>query len=183
MNKKRIWFIIPTALLPYLVLTALATIFFSTKHPAFEFIMKSVFCSNAIYLITALLLCCVIATALSIIYFIISTRKGWDAFSLAKSAMITKLIQVPAYITILVLGVLLAFTAFTIPFSIGLFLFDCLTLFLTGLLTAAAAINAVRQGFVKAKECALIIALQFVFCIDVVASIILYLKLRKRYTP
>lgn len=99
---------------------------------------------------------------------------------MAKSAMITKLIQVPAYTTILVLGVLLAITAFTIPFSIGLFLFDSLTLFLTGLLTAAAAINAVRQGFVTAMDCVLIMVLQFIFCIDVVASIILYLKLRKR---
>lgn len=180
MNKKRIWFILPAALLPYLGILALAVIFFSTENPVFEFIMESIFNSNALDLIATLLLYCILATVLSIVCFAVSIRKRWDALSLAKSAMIMKLFQVPAYVLIFVLGVLFAFAIFTIPFAVGLFLLDCLTLFLTGLLTAAAVMNAVRQGVFKSKEVIWIILLQLVFCADVVASIVFYTTLRKR---
>lgn len=180
MNKRRIWFLIPTALLPYLLLLALATIFFSNEHPFFEWIMESVFRNDGIRLIAALLLFGILAAVLSAVCFLVSIRKGWDAQSLAKSAMIIKLIQAPAYILIFVLGVVLAITLFTIPFSIGLFLMDCFTLLLTGLLTAAAAINAVRQGFFQPKEVIWIVVLQLVFCADVVAAIVFYLRLRKK---
>ena len=182
MNKKRIWFIIPTALLPYLVLFALATVFFSTKHPFFERIMVSVFHGNAIILLIALSLYCLLAAVISILGFVISIRMGWDCFSLVKSAMIVKLMQVPAYILIFVLSVLLATTIFTIPFSIGLFLIDCLTLYLTGLVTIAAAVNAVRQDKIKSTEALLIIILQFIFCVDIVASIAFYARLKAYMT-
>lgn len=180
MNRNRIWYILPTAVLPYLVLLALAVIFFSADHPVFAFLMESVFGGNALLLIAALLLYCVFAGMLSVICFVTGIRKGWDALSLAKSAMILKLCQVPAYALIFVLGIVFAITLFTIPFAIGLFLLDCLTLCLTGLLTAAAAINAVRQGFFQSKEVLWIVLLQLVFCADVAATIAFYCKLRKR---
>ena len=182
MNKKRFWFIIPTALLPYLVLFALATVFFSTKYPFFERIMVSVFHGNAIILLIALSLYCLLAAVISIWGFVISIRMGWDCFSLVKSAMIVKLMQVPAYILIFVLSVLLATTIFTIPFSIGLFLIDCLTLYLTGLVTIAAAVNTVRQDKIKSTEALLIIILQFIFCVDIVASIVFYARLKAYMT-
>ena len=178
MSEKRIWMIIPTALLPYLGLFTLATIFFSTKCSFFEYIMVSIFRNNALNLIAVLLICCIIATLINIICFVASIRKGWDALSLAKSAMIIKLIHVPAYVLIFVLGILLTLTIFTIPFSVGLFLLDCLTLLLSGLLTTASIINTVRQGVFKAKDIFWIIILQLVFCADVVASIVFYFKLK-----
>ena len=180
MNEKRIWLTIPAALLPYLGLFTLAMIFFSTRNPFFEFIMVSVFHSNAINVAATLLFCCIIATALSILCFVASIFKGWDALSMAKTAMVIKVIQAPAYALIFILGIVLAITIFTIPFSIGLFLLDCWTLFLTGLLTTAAVINSVRQGVFKFKEVIWIIILQLVFCADVVASIVFYLRLRER---
>lgn len=180
MDKKRIWLVIPTTLLPYLALFTLTAIFLSTKYRFFEVVMESVFNNNAIYLILALLLYCILATALSIIFFATSIRQEWEPVSLAKSAMIIKLIQVPAYALIFVLGILLVITIFTIPFSIGLFLLDCLCLFLSGLLTSAAVINAARQGIFSFKEVVWIIILQLVFCADVIASILFYLKVKER---
>ena len=73
---------------------------------------------------------------------------------------------------IFVFGILLAITIFTIPFSIGLFLFDCLSLFLTGALMISAVINSIKQGIVKFKDILWIMILQFVFCADVVSAII-----------
>lgn len=180
MNKKRIWLVIPTLILPYFVLLMLATLFFSTSNPFFEFIAMYVFRSNALIMISVLLAYCIIAAALSIICFAVSIRKDWDALSLAKSALIIKLIQVPAYIAIFVLGLMFAITIFTFAFSIFFILIDCLTLALTGLLTVSSVINAVKNGTIRIKEVIWVIILQFVFCADVVASIIYYKKLRKR---
>lgn len=182
MTKKRCWMIIPAVLLPYLGLFTLATIFFSSKLPFFAFIVEFAFHNNGLNLIAALLLCCALATVLSIICFAASIRKRWDALSLAKCAMIVKLIQVPAYILIFASGVFLLITIFTIPFSIGLFLLDCLCLFLSGLLVASASINAVRQGLCEPKEIIWVIILQFVFCADVISSIVFYRKLKRTFS-
>lgn len=179
MNKHRIWYILPTVLLPYLVLCSLALIFLSTNHPFFRSIMKTVFHSNALYLFAALLIFCILAAILTIVFFFMGLSKGWNPLSMAKTAMIVKLIQVPAYIMIFILGVLLAITVFTIPFSVGLFLVDCLTLFLTGLITSAAVINAVRQSNFSIKETIWVIILQMFFCADVIASIVFYSMLKK----
>lgn len=174
------WLTVPTVMLPYLALFALASIFFSTRLPFFEFIMDSVFGGNALNLLAAVLIYCILAASLSIIYFAAGLRKEWDALLLAKSAMIVKLIQVPAYVFIFALGVVFLITLFTIPFSVALFLIDCLTLVLTGLMTVSAVINAIRQGAFKSKEVIWIIILQLVFCADVVSTIVFYNLLKKR---
>ncbi len=180
MNKKRIWLVIPTALLPYFVLCSSAVIFFSTKDPLCKFIIDRIFAGNGLLLIATLLIFSLVATVLSVICFIISIREKWNALSLAKTAMIIKLLQVPAYILIFIIGAIFLTTIFAIPFSFGLLLLDCLTLILTGLLTFAAAVNAVRQQIVIGKKWGLIVALQLVFCADVVASILFFFTLKKR---
>ena len=180
MNKKRIWLVISTLILPYFVLFILATLFFSIEQPFFGYIMENIFRNNALNLLLALLIYCIVAISLSVVCFVVSIRKGWDALSLAKSALIIKLIQVPAYIAIFVLGLMFAITIFTFAFSIFFILIDCLTLALTGLLTVSSVINAVKNGTFRIKEVIWVIILQFVFCADVVASIIYYKKLRKR---
>jgi hypothetical protein len=99
---------------------------------------------------------------------------------MAKTAMIVKLTQVPAYVLIFILGVLFVITLFTIPFTLGIYLLDCLTLALTGFLTLAAVICAIRQGLCTWKECIWVVILQFIFCGDVVASILFFRMLKKR---
>ena len=125
MNKKLFLISIPIVLVPYLALFALATIFLSTDLPFFNYIVEAVFDSNALYLIAALFLYCILTAMLSIVCFFVSIYKKWDAISLAKTAMIMKLAQVPAYVLIFALGAVFVITIFTIPFSIGLFVIDC----------------------------------------------------------
>ena len=69
MNKKLFVISVPIVLVPYLALFTLATVFFSTKSPFFKYIMESVFDSNALYLIAALLLYCILTGMLSIVCF------------------------------------------------------------------------------------------------------------------
>ena len=178
--KKRIcWIAVPALLLPYLTLLTLATIFLSTTVPFFEWVMYGVFSANALYLLAAFLISCFAVAVFSVICFFISIYKKWDCVSLAKLFMIVKLIQIPAYVLIFILGVFMAITVFTIPFSIALFLFDCFSLVLTGIGVISAVINAIRQGVSTPKELFWLAIAQFFFCVDVVASIVLYVKLKK----
>lgn len=180
MNRKKIWLVLPVALLPYIVLCATVIPLFSTKVPLLDAIMENVFQDNALYLVSAVLLFALIAAVLSVLCFTVSIRKQWDALSLAKTAMIIKLIQVPAYILIFILGVLLMITIFTIPFSIGMLILNCLTLVLTGLLSIAAVVIAIRQNYFTLNDSLWIVVLQLIFCADVFASIALYRKLKKK---
>ena len=179
MNKKLFVISVPIVLVPYLALFTFATLFFSTKFPFFHYIMESVFDSNALYLIAALLLYCVLTCMLSIACFFVSIYKKWDAISLAKTAMIMKLAQVPAYVLIFVLGVVFVITIFTIPFSVGLFVIDCLSVFMTGLFVISSVIAAIRNNTFTRKEIIWVILLQFVFCADVISSVVFYMKLKR----
>ena len=170
--------IVPAMLLPYLALFTLATVFLSTKTDFFGYIMESVFNSNAWLLLTFFALCCSIAGAFDIIFAVLSIREKRDAVSLAKAAMLIKLIQIPAYTLIFVLGGLLTIAILTIPFSIGLFLFDCLSVLLTGAVVVIAGVNSIRQGTFKLKDVLPIMILQLVFCADVVSSVIFYVMLK-----
>lgn len=178
MNKKAFLLSIPTLLTPYIVIFSLAVIFLSTSVKFFEVIMESVFQNNALLLIAALLIYCLLTVAICIACFFISAFKFRDALSTAKTAMLIKLMQIPAYVLIFVLGVWTTIAIITIPFAIGLFLVDCLCLFLTGLSVISSVICAVRQGTLKFREVIWVIILQFVFCADVVAAIIYYKKLK-----
>ena len=179
MNKKLFLISIPIVLVPYLALFALATVFFSTDLPFFNYIMESVFDGNALYLIAALFLYCILTGMLSIVCFFVSIYKKWDAISLAKTAMIMKLVQVPAYVLILALGAVFVITIFTIPFSIGLFVIDCLSVFMTGLFVASSVIATIKSNTFTLKEVIWVILLQFIFCADVISSVVFYIKLKR----
>lgn len=179
MHKKLFSLSVPIVLAPYLALLALATTFFSTKLPAFRWIMEAVFRGNALYLIAAMLIFCVIVIVWSGIISFVSVYKKWDALAVAKTAMIIKLVQIPAYVAIFVLGVLFVVGIFTIPFAIGLFVVDCLFVFMTGLLVISAVVISIREDRHMFNELFWIVLLQFVFCGDVIASILLYKKLKQ----
>ena len=179
MNKKLFVLSIPTLLSPYIAIFTLAVVFLSTKVKLFEAIMESIFQNDGLLLIATLIIYLLLTIALGIACFFISTFKFRDALSTAKTAMLIKLIQIPAYIMIFVLGVAMTIAIWTIPFTIALFWIDCLCLFLTSLPVISSIICAVRHGTMKFQEVIWVIILQFVFCADVVASIIYYKKLKK----
>ena len=99
---------------------------------------------------------------------------------MAKTAMIVKLIQIPAYLTIFVLGALFLITIFTYAITIILFLIDCVTLFLSGLLTISSVINASRSQLITKRDAVIFSILQFFFVSDVFSSIILFIHLREK---
>lgn len=179
MNKRLFLLSVPMVLVPYLALFTLFTIFFSTKVPFFRWVMESVFRGNALYLIAAMLLYCALTVTVSVICFFISINKNWDALSLAKFAMIVKLAQIPAYLCIFVFGVILVIAILTIPFSIGLFAIACLSVFTTGLFVISSVIIAIRKNIYTFNDVFWVILLQFVFCADVISSVVYYIRLKE----
>lgn len=168
MNKKNIWLVIPTMFMPYLVVVILSIMMFGENNPF-----------GKINPLGIILLYSLIATILNIFWFVRSIIKKGDPILTAKWAMIIKVVQIPAYIAIFILGICLMITIFTIPFVIGLFFIDSLILFLTGLITISSAINSIRLKKLKITDIIWVIILQFVFCADVVVTIIYYLKIKK----
>jgi len=180
MNIKKFFLVLPALLMPYVAICALVIIFFSAKNPVANYIMESVFKSNALLLIFAMVIYVTFSIILSLICFFVSITKKWDALSLAKTAMIIKLIQIPAYIFIFILSLAMLITVFTLPFAIVLFFLNYLTLLSTGLLNISAMVVAARNSELTFKESFLTAILQFVFCADVVASILFFIKLKKK---
>lgn len=180
MNIKRIWLIIPATLFPYLILFSELTVAYAWKCPFFHFIETNIIHGNYQYLTAAIWAWYALSVACIIIAFVTSIRREWDALSLAKTAMIVKLIQVPAYIGIFVLGVLFAISIILSPISLTLYVGDCLALLLSSLLTVSAVINSVRQKKFRFIEVIWIICLQTVFCADVIASTAFYMNFKKR---
>jgi hypothetical protein len=163
---------------PYLALFTLATIFFSVDVPFFSMIMESVFNNNALILIGVLFIYCIAVVNLSCIYFFVSINKSRDALAVAKTGMIIKLVQIPAYVLIFILSVFFIFNIFTMPFTFGLFVIDCLSVFTTDLLIFSSVLISIKNEDIVFKDVTLLVFLQFVFCLDVIASVILYRKLK-----
>ena len=93
--------------------------------------------------------------------------------------MLIKLVQIPAYLAIFVLGVLFFLTIFTYAFSVFFVLFDCITIFLTGLVGLTANLRLYKERKCSGSFAALNSVCQFVFCIDVISAVIVYICSRK----
>ena len=173
--KKRavLCLLLPAAALPYILLMAMWILMKASR------VMETVFHNNAFELIGVFLIYMLIALIGTVTFFVLSILKSWDSVSLAKIAAIIKLIQIPAYILIFVLGVLFAITIFTFIFSAIFMIVDVLSVCMSGLITIAAVISAAKEGKRPLKHSIWVILLQFVFCADVVAAVIFYKQIKK----
>lgn len=102
-------------------------------------------------------------------------RKKWDGRELALASMLVKLIQIPAYLFWFVMGVLL----FLFMGPVLAFVIDVMAIILTGLVGLAAVLRCRKEGRLTKGQAALFGILQFFFCVDIVAAIILYLKTKE----
>ncbi len=172
---------LPAAGMPYVILAAAAVVLFSADSAVARYIMETVFRGNALLLLGCALAYCAVAAALTVCCAVLAVVRRWDALSLAKTAMIIKCLQIPAYAIIFVLGVLMMITIFTLPFVLVFAAVNYLTLIMTGLLNSVAVVAAIRARMLTLKDTWWVIALQFVFCADVAASVLFYCRLKKAY--
>ena len=171
-EKKASFLLFLPFLFPFIILFALICIFINTTF------IEIVFQNNGLYLILSIIIIYIIALFSSIIFCIINVFKKINSQELLHINMIIKLIQIPAYILIFIFGLLCLLTIFTIGISIVLMIFDGMAIFLTGVIGLAGIIRGLIENKITKKTAVIYAILQFIFCIDIIASIKIYKKIK-----
>ena len=109
---------------------------------------------------------------------VLRRKERYTPLALARAVMIVKLVQIPAYAWILLLGLGFSLTVY-FAVNVVFFLFDVLTIALSGLLGVAAVGRAQEEGIFTKYHAERLGIFQFIFCVDVVASMISYCRLRR----
>lgn len=111
-----------------------------------------------------------LATPICNIIFMILSRKD-DPCDLIRTAFLVKLVHIPAYIIVFILGVVAAFMIFmTLPLILMLILFDCIVLFFSSSISVFALAKNIKNN--KLLSVAALIC-QFFFCADVISLLVL----------
>ncbi|MCM1236597.1 MAG: hypothetical protein NC489_41495 [Ruminococcus flavefaciens] len=143
-----------------------------------EFLWEKVFFNN-VYIPLFLIIQLGILNYIINIVFIIMARKGkWDARELASVNMFVKLIQIPGYLYIFVMGIACLATIFSMGISIALVFLDCFCIGMTGLLSVAAFYGMEKEGRLSRTKQIVCTIGSFIFCVDVVLAVVGYRRSR-----
>lgn len=159
-------------LFPYAVAFVLYCIFSG-------FLMENIFQNNAYLCLLLLIIIWVIALICAVSICAVSLVRKWDFVELSRVNMLIKTISIPAYLFIFVFGLACMLTIFTFGISIVLMVLDAMAIVLSGLIGISAVKRSYDNKAISVKEMILYGILQFVFCADVVVSIILFRKSKK----
>lgn len=157
---------------PYMIAFAIYCIFSG-------FLMESVFQNDAYLLLLYIFVFWVAGLICAISFLSVSLIKKWDACELSKANMIVKLVQIPAYVLIFLVGLICLFTIFTFAISILFMILDGMSILLSGMIGLAAVIRN-RSDHTLTKTSSFVHGiLQFMFCADVVSAIIIFVKAKR----
>jgi len=168
MVKKTL--LIPCALFPYILLFDVICIFT-------DFLMEELFRNSILVMALYLSVYVLLAFVCNISYVLICRAKNVQAKEMAKANMIVKLTQIPGYIAVFVLGAVSLLAIFTIGFAFFFFLFDCISIFLTGMIGFFAILQNKKKNESLSPYYIVLMITQFIFCIDVVSSVLLYSRI------
>lgn len=125
-----------------------------------------------------LLICAVLAIAFNIA-FIVCSRKQQPT-ELLKTALILKLIHIPTYVLIYILGFFMGLMFFmTFPLILFLVFVDGVTLVLSSIISVYALIKNLKNN---ATISILSILCQIIFCVDVIALTIVFFATKRQIT-
>ena len=163
---------LPVMAFPYLMIAGLGCMYSNT-------IMECVFFSNGFLLLGALALCAVVCALFAIGVGTGLAAGGQSGACAAKLCMIVKLVQIPAYVAIFVLGVMFSITIFGVAFVVLFVLIDCAAIAMSGFMSACTLFKCCRQKLLPLGSAVAFGIGQFVFCADVVLAVIIYVNLKK----
>ena len=161
-------------LFPYLIIFASICIVTNIGN-----IMESIFNNNALYVLAVLIIIYVFALICTIIQVILNSISQKSSKQLLFINMIIKLVHIPAYIVIFLFGLLNLITIFTAGIAIVLMILDGMAIFLTGLIGLSGIIRGLLEKKLSPKNAFVYGVFQFIFCVDVISSIVLYKKIKK----
>ena len=122
----------------------------------------------------------IISATACVLNFIFLKRNTWSARTLAFIAMIVKLIHIPAYILFFILGISGVFLIQFIAVTVIIFLFDCIAILLSGSLMLLAILRWRKENKIKTSFIMLFSVCSFLFCFDVIFSVILYFYVKTK---
>lgn len=176
---KKYLFYAPIIIYPYTILITLILLFRLGSPDNIEMILERYFGNNIFVAITLILVyygVCIISVFITMV---LTLRNHLNSKNILKVNLIIKCLQIPAYIGIFIIGLMCLLTIFTFGISVVLFLFDCFSIFLSGMIALSGIIGARKQGLIT-KNCSIIYGIcSFIFCIDIVIAFSLYIKSKK----
>ena len=89
-----------------------------------------------------------------------------------------RLVQIPAYVLVFFMGVMGMFLIFTIGISLALFLFDIISITVTGIASASVYAILADLKMISKKQQLLYSIGGFLFVLDVIAAFLCYKKVR-----
>ncbi|MBO5454094.1 MAG: hypothetical protein J6A69_09055 [Clostridia bacterium] len=128
------------------------------------------------------ILFCFVLGLTGVVYYLVSAkRSSAGALRLAKVNMIIKLAQIPAFISLFILAIIYAIGLFhaAILAVIVFAAIDFLAVLLTGTIGAVAIIINCKEKKVLNIGTVILGVCQFVFCVDVVAAIVAYKRIKR----
>ncbi len=168
--KKMVPFIF-IILFPYYIVFLIVSLFN-------QCLMKYVFQNNFYIGLLSFCVFGVIAFVNVIILCVNNFAGKFNAIEAAQINMIIKMIQIPAYLFIFVIGFMCLLTIFTVGISFVLLILDGISIILSGLIGVFVVRRCYADGILTRTEMLLHSILQFVFCFDVVSAIIVYRKIK-----
>lgn len=157
------------AIFPYLIAFVLICMYNG-------YLIDTVFHHNVYPLLLILILLYIVALVCAVTSFIASLANKREILDVLRINMIIKLIHIPAYLFIFVVGLLCMITIFTFGITIVLMIFDGATIVLSGLIGLGGVIRSLRENKISIKVAVIHGILQFVFCADIISSIVIYRK-------
>ena len=104
-------------------------------------------------------------------------RRGWTARRLLFWNMVLKLCNIPFYIGVFFVGLMMS--VFVIPLLLPLILIDYSVLLPSTMYGLSGLLQAHREGRFSAKTLVIFGIMQFLFCLDVVSAVWMYISARK----
>lgn len=164
----------------YLVLGLLYMLILGEKNSVGKWIWENLFGNLFLYPLFGILIVGIILYILNMILIIKAGNGKYSGKKMAKTHLIVKLVQIPAYIGIFLISILCLITIFTAGFSIALWILDVMSIGMTGLFAAATFRCLKWEEKITGREQVLFTIGSFLFCIDTVISVIGYVKSRKK---
>lgn len=124
----------------------------------------------------------VIGLVACILNMVLALKNKESAKKQALLGMVIKLVHIPAYVFFFLIGAGGAMLVQFLAVTIIIFLFDCITIALSGVVELAAVLRARSEGKLKMGEALICAVCSFVFCVDLIVAIGVYVCVRKRTT-
>lgn len=160
-------------LFPYAVAFVLYCIFSG-------FLMENIFQNNAYLCLLILGILWIVAFICAVLTCAVSLIRKWDFVELCRINMLIKTISIPAYLFNFIFGTMCMITIFTFAISVILLVLETLSIVLSGVIGISAVRRSYDNKAISAGETFLYGILQFVFCVDVITSIIVFRKSKKK---